>query len=123
MKGGKKTGGGWVIYFLSFWHVFSHYIRYSPEVLRDAIFFVNQDKDPVKALAASLRFAGPLNFCPVLVGAFCGAMCGRSGIHTHAKHELAHCSSAITARMDAVAQELALTWPQDDAEISTSNTG
>ena len=98
----------------------THYIRYAPTVLQDAIFFVNQDHEPEEAIAASLRFAGPSNFCPVLVGAFCGAITGRSGIRMRAKHELRECSGTIIMRMDAVAQDLALTWPEDDVEASTT---
>ena len=37
-----------------------------------------------------------------------------------AKHELRECSGAIVMRMDAVAQDLALTWPEDDVEASTT---
>jgi len=95
---------------------------YAPKVLEDAIFFVNQDQDLRKALAASQKFAGPENFCPVLVGAFCGAMSGRSEIRSQAWYELTHCSGAITARINAVAQELALTWPQEASEADKSTT-
>eukprot|EP00026_Physarum_polycephalum_P011648 Phypoly_transcript_11887.p1 GENE.Phypoly_transcript_11887~~Phypoly_transcript_11887.p1 ORF type:complete len:280 (+),score=35.67 Phypoly_transcript_11887:119-958(+) len=99
LSGSTTTGGG-----------------YAPNVLQDAIFFVNQDQEPQKALGASLRFAGSSNFCPVLVGAFCGALCGRGGIKLRAKHELTHCSRKLTERMESVAQELAMTWPKEANE-------
>lgn len=47
---------------------------YSPEVLRAAMHFVNQNSDMEKALAESILFAGNSNYCPVLVGVICGSL-------------------------------------------------
>lgn len=81
-------------------------------MLQDAIFFINSEhKEADKAIAASLKYAGPSNFCPVLVGAFCGALVGRSGILQHAKHEMRDTSVAMTLRLGAAADALAAEWP------------
>ena len=41
---------------------------YAPEVLRAACFFVSTHADFQPALQAAIAFAGPENYCPVLVG-------------------------------------------------------
>jgi ADP-ribosylglycohydrolase len=49
---------------------------YAPEVLRAAIAFVTASRDFPSALQASMDFAGPSNYSPVLVGAIAGARWG-----------------------------------------------
>lgn len=49
---------------------------HAPEVLRAAVHFVGQHPDFPSALQASLTFAGPANYCPVLVGTLAGARWG-----------------------------------------------
>jgi ADP-ribosyl-[dinitrogen reductase] hydrolase len=51
---------------------------YAPEVLRAAAHFVAGHDSFADALGASLAFAGPANYCPVLVGTVAGARWGRS---------------------------------------------
>jgi ADP-ribosylglycohydrolase len=46
---------------------------YAPDVLRGALFFVGTSACFTEALDRSLAFAGPSNYCPVLVGAIGGA--------------------------------------------------
>ena len=41
---------------------------YAPDVLQAALFFVSTSSDFSEALKRSLAFAGPANYCPVLVG-------------------------------------------------------
>jgi ADP-ribosylglycohydrolase len=50
----------------------------APEVLRAAIAFVSTQVDFRSALQTSLVFAGPANYCPVLVGCIAGARWGVS---------------------------------------------
>jgi ADP-ribosylglycohydrolase len=53
---------------------------FSPEVLRAAVFFVGTSASFAEPLERSLAFAGPANYCPVLVGAIGGARWGSSAI-------------------------------------------
>jgi ADP-ribosylglycohydrolase len=53
---------------------------YSPDVLRAALHFVGVSACFAEALERSLAFAGPANYCPVLVGAIGGARWGASAI-------------------------------------------
>jgi ADP-ribosylglycohydrolase len=53
---------------------------YAPDVLRAALFFVGTSACFTEALERSLTFAGPDNYCPVLVGAIAGARWGASAI-------------------------------------------
>jgi ADP-ribosylglycohydrolase len=49
---------------------------FAPDVLRGAVYFVGTSEDFAEALERSLAFAGPANYCPVLVGAIAGARWG-----------------------------------------------
>lgn len=49
---------------------------HAPEVLRTAISFLSANRHFASALQASLDFAGPANYSPVLVGAIAGARWG-----------------------------------------------
>jgi ADP-ribosylglycohydrolase len=53
---------------------------YAPEVLRAAVHFVARHDIFADALGGSLDFAGPANYCPVLVGAMGGARWGAATI-------------------------------------------
>ncbi len=75
---------------------------YSPEVLRAAVFFVDSSHDFSSALEASLKFAGPANYSPVLVGAIAGSRYGAEAVcatHWPAQH--------IVKRIQRVAGRLA----------------
>src|SRR5262249_5800330 len=53
---------------------------FAPDVLRAALYFVGTSACFTKALDWSLAFAGPSNYCPVLVGAIAGARLGASAV-------------------------------------------
>jgi len=79
---------------------------FAPEVLRSAIHFLNVSDSFPNALARSIDFAGPANYCPVLVGSIGGARWGRGQIKDAA---LSHQSDLIS-RLTAVALDLARGW-------------
>jgi len=78
---------------------------YAPDVLRAALFFVGTSACFAEALERSLAFAGPSNYCPVLVGAVAGARWGASAI---TPLSLAHVD--ILPRVRATAEALAADW-------------
>jgi ADP-ribosylglycohydrolase len=78
---------------------------YAPDVLRAALYFAGTSASFTTALDRSLAFAGPSNYCPVLVGAVAGARWGASAILPPA---LAHVE--ILPRVRAAAEALATGW-------------
>lgn len=78
---------------------------YAPDVLRAAVFFVGTSACFTEALDRSLAFAGPSNYCPVLVGAIGGA---RWGVSTIPPSMLAHVD--ILPRIRTAAEALAAGW-------------
>jgi ADP-ribosylglycohydrolase len=78
---------------------------FAPDVLRAALFFVGTSACFTEALDRSLAFAGPPNYCPVLVGAVAGARWGASAIPPSA---LVHVD--ILPRVRATAEALAAGW-------------
>ena len=78
---------------------------YAPDILRAAIWFVGTSAGFSEAMGRSLAFAGPANYCPVLVGAIAGA---RWGASTIPPSSLAHVD--ILDRVVAVAEALAEGW-------------
>ncbi len=81
---------------------------FAPDVLRAAVFFVGTSGSFTEALERSLAFAGPANYCPVLVGAIAGARWGASAIPPSS---LAHVE--ILPRVQATADALAAGWAED----------
>ena len=81
---------------------------YAPDVLRAALYFAGTSASFTAALDGSLAFAGPANYCPVLVGAVAGARWGASTIPPPA---LAHVE--ILPRVRAAADALAADWADD----------
>lgn len=81
----------------------------APEVLKAAIYFTNQTKTSTfeEVLNLSLAFAREDNFCPVIVGAFCGALLGKEAIPNS---ELTHHRRPLQKRIDTVATTLASQW-------------
>jgi ADP-ribosylglycohydrolase len=71
---------------------------FAPEVLRAAVHFVACHDTFADALSASLAFAGPANYCPVLVGAVAGARWGATAITANL---LPKCSLMIRVRSAA----------------------
>lgn len=53
---------------------------FAPGALASALWFVDQAGAFDEALHAALAFAGPDNYCPVLVGAIAGARWGDEGL-------------------------------------------
>ena len=80
---------------------------YAPDALRAALHFATRARDPVAALAESRRFAGPCNYCPVLVGALLGA---QFGAHAFDDGQLRQHPAHKIAAVRAVAGELAEQW-------------
>jgi ADP-ribosylglycohydrolase len=78
---------------------------FAPVALRAAIFFVSTHAGFAAALEAALAFAGPANYCPVLVGAIAGARWGREGIPATM---LRHCD--ILSRVQTATEALADSW-------------
>ena len=78
---------------------------FAPDVLQAAVHFVTASASFDAALAASLAFAGPANYCPVLVGAIGGARWGAALVDPR---HLGHCTDL--ARVEAVADRLSSGW-------------
>jgi ADP-ribosylglycohydrolase len=78
---------------------------FAPEVLRAAVYFVGSSSRFAEALHTSLAFAGPANYCPVLVGGIAGARWGCSAIPASA---LAHVD--LLCRAETCAHGLAAGW-------------
>ncbi len=83
-----------------------HTDGYAPHVLQAAIHFLHEHENFHSALTASIEFAGPANYCPVLVGSIGGARWGADAITadhlTHAQDLLPH--------IQQTAQTLGQTW-------------
>ncbi len=47
---------------------------YAPDVLAAAVYFIGSSRGLKEALSRSIEFAGPANYCPVLVGAIGGVV-------------------------------------------------
>lgn len=80
---------------------------HAPEVLRAAVHFVARNDTFADALSASLDFAGPANYCPVLVGAIAGA---RWGAVTIPVGMLLDCD--LLGRVRDVSDRLANEWEE-----------
>jgi ADP-ribosylglycohydrolase len=78
---------------------------FAPDVLAAAVCFLEQHGEFGDALEASIRFAGPANYCPVLVGSIGGA---RSGASQIGEHHLGHCP--LLDRVRAAAGKLVEEW-------------
>ena len=72
------------------------------------MYFVGSSFSFSEALGWSLAFAGPANYCPVLVGAIGGARWGSSAIPRQA---LAHVD--ILPRVETCAHGLVAGWARD----------
>lgn len=80
---------------------------FCPNVLSAAVRFVSQASSFDDALNEAIRFAGPDNYCPVLVGAFAGALFGSSQI---SEKQVAHCKPDVCQRCVAAADSLHSLW-------------
>jgi ADP-ribosylglycohydrolase len=80
---------------------------YAPDVLAAAVYFLERAENFADALERSLRFAGPANYCPVLVGALGGARWGRPSIPYKWDADV-----MIHARVESAARRLSDRWPK-----------
>lgn len=78
---------------------------FSPDVLAAAVHFLDRARTFEDALTRALSFAGPANYCPVLVGSIGGARWGRAAIP---EAMLRHCE--IIDRVGRAAALLAAGW-------------
>ena len=82
---------------------------FAPDVLRAAVYFINKSTSFAETLDRSLAFAGPSNYCPVLVGAIAGGRWGASAIPPSS---LSHVD--ILHRVKAAAEALAHGWGESE---------
>jgi ADP-ribosylglycohydrolase len=76
---------------------------YAPDVFGAALWFVGNSQSLDEALRRSIQFAGPSNYCPVLVGSIGGA---RWGVEANAKEWYAHHDARYLNRIRTVARAL-----------------
>ena len=81
---------------------------YSPDVLRAALYWIRKTDNFTDAVEHSIAFAGPANYCPVLVGAFAGALYGESSITEKNLSKVT--KKNPVERVVAVAEALAVDW-------------
>jgi ADP-ribosyl-[dinitrogen reductase] hydrolase len=82
---------------------------FAPEVLRAAVHFVAHHGSFTDSLDGSLQFAGPANYCPVLVGAVAGASWGAVAISPEV---LSDCD--VSMRVQRAAEILADGWEKTE---------
>jgi ADP-ribosylglycohydrolase len=80
---------------------------YAPEVLRATVHFAARHDAFANALSDSLDFAGPANYCPVLVGAIAGARWGAASVPVRM---LLDCD--LLGRVRDVSDRLANEWEE-----------
>ncbi|MEK6235707.1 MAG: ADP-ribosylglycohydrolase family protein [Planctomycetales bacterium] len=78
---------------------------FSPNVLRAAAWFLSRQSNFPDALNASLDFAGPANYCPVIVGSLAGARWGASAIPSDAFKD-----AETQALVGDLADRMAFAW-------------
>jgi len=88
---------------------------FAPDVLGAAIYFLDSSASFASALARSIDFAGPANYCPVLVGSIGGARWGRAQIDETWLHH----HGDLVPRLNAAAVALAGAW--QDVEVYGPN--
>ena len=79
---------------------------FSPDALRAAVHFVGTADSLNAALEHSIDFAGPANYCPVLVGSIGGARWGANGVPA----TLLTLHDELLPRLASVADTLARGW-------------
>jgi ADP-ribosylglycohydrolase len=78
---------------------------FAPDVLANALHFVERARNFESALGVALEFAGPSNYSPVLVGAMAGARFGRSPGRPK------HCGSSLNADLEDLVHGLQSSIP------------
>jgi ADP-ribosylglycohydrolase len=87
---------------------------FASDVLGAGIFFVDRHSSFDAALSEALRFAGPANYCPVLVGSIAGVRWGAPEIVIDGSRR------DILMRALEVSQELTSQWiprPSDSGDL------
>jgi len=79
---------------------------YAPDVLRAAVFILHHSHSFNAALRRAVDFAGPSNYCPVLVGCLGGAKWGRSSI----PDSVMPARPVLMKRINKAADALAAGW-------------
>lgn len=97
------------------------------DVLTAALHFAWAAQDFVSGLEAALSFAGPANYCPVLVGAFLGARFGKDATRpvvdsflttaSHDRDQYAH----LKRRVCEVSEKLSSRWSENETLTSDSS--
>ncbi len=80
---------------------------FTPDVLAAAVWFVGNHESFEAALTASLAFAGPANYAPVLVGVLGGARWGGAAIPAA---QLDHLRPKVLAHVEGTAEAMIKTW-------------
>lgn len=80
---------------------------FSPDALRAAVHFVGTSDTLSAALERSIEFAGPANYCPVLVGSIGGARWGSEAV----PGGLLELHADLLPRLDKASEALARGWP------------
>ena len=78
---------------------------FAPDVLAAAVYFVGTSTTLAEALERSIAFAGPDNYCPILVGSFGGARWGASALPAES---VEHC--IFLHKVWSAADSLAESW-------------
>ena len=79
---------------------------YAPAVLRAAVWFVSESRWPEEAIKASIDFAGPENYAPVIVGALAGARWGGAAVDEAGLRHLGE----LRPQVEAAAERLSEGW-------------
>ena len=79
---------------------------FSPDALRAAVHFIGTSDTLSAALDRSIEFAGPANYCPVLVGSIGGARWGTAAVPS----TLLALHANLLPRLASVAETLARGW-------------
>eukprot|EP01121_Diplochlamys_sp_Union-15-3_P004656 TRINITY_DN14848_c0_g1_i1.p1 TRINITY_DN14848_c0_g1~~TRINITY_DN14848_c0_g1_i1.p1 ORF type:complete len:275 (-),score=59.94 TRINITY_DN14848_c0_g1_i1:66-890(-) len=82
-------------------------LGFAPDVLKAALYFVQNQADFGSAITKSVEFAGSANYCPVLVGSIAGAKYGASAI---SPTFLEHIPEKLLQRITKAAEGLAVFW-------------
>lgn len=80
---------------------------FAPEVVKAAVHFVQSTNSFQEAIEKSLKFAGPANYCPVLVGAIAGSMYSSSMIKPE---DYDFASNKLVKRVEDCSDKLAALW-------------
>ncbi len=95
--------------------MYSHWFSpsgFAPEALHAAVHFVDTSASFPIALARSIDFVGPANYCPVLVGSIGGARRGRKQIEISSLSQ----HGTIVPQLETVAVALTKGWQNNDIQ-------